>query len=458
MPATQTDIESQVIELSTEALKAFCEDISGMFDVNMECSRQEVYAETIQGLKKRFKKLTALNSIKAAGTLDGTFHLIFDQAGLFTLSGVIAMLPENKIRKEIKRRTIKNIESMNDVIKKAGNLLVKAWDKIFCKELEGQSHFVPANTFIGNPWENPEGIMNLANDEELIFALYETIISPYPAFCCGVIFPKKIFEPKPAVKKADNKKAKTNVKKAKKNKKKTPVEKGNSEKTNTTAGSKKSKPADKKKKTTKTGKKKSVTKAKTKPVTEQEPDNTGETTEAKTTDKKQPVKAADSKVSETIQKMVQSPAILPGQSVQIPLSKCAKDIMDKKVVWCSLDENVQQALTKMQQNDVGYLLVGTEDALEGIVSRSDITGAISPYLRPIFANWRRPLDDATLQIKLKWIMSKPVHTIRPDAIIITITETFRQFGCRCLPVVNQEEKVEGLITVFDIFNILSPIP
>ncbi len=455
MPTTQTDVESHAIELSAEAFEAFCEDISGMFNVDMACSQKEVCAETIEGLKKRYKKLTAVNNVKAAGALDGTFHLIFDQAGLFTLSGVIVMLPEKRILEEIKRGTIKDVESMNDAIKEVGNLLVGSWDRIFREGLESHSHFLLANTFIGNPWENPNEAINLAGDEELIFAPYEMKIDPYPPFSCGVIFPKKVFEPKSAAEKADVKEVKTDKKTAEANEQKTPVEKDDSEKNDTAAEGKESKPANEKKKTTKSVKKKSAAKAKNESVAEQEPDNTNETREVNITDEKRPVKDADSKVSETIQKIVRSPAILPGQSSQVSLSKCAEDIMEKSLVWCSSDENVQQALTKMQQHDTGYLLVGTEDELEGIISRSNITGAISPYLRPIFAKWRRPIDDATLKIRLKWIMSRPVRIIKPDMPITGIIETLCQFGCRCLPVVNQKGKVEGLVTVFDIFKILN---
>jgi len=166
-------------------------------------------------------------------------------------------------------------------------------------------------------------------------------------------------------------------------------------------------------------------------------------------------------VSETIQKMTQSPAILPGESgkpstahISVSSTVCAKDFMQKDVVWASPDESVQQALTKMQQHDSGYLMIGQDGALEGIVSKSDITGATSIYLRPIFAKWHGPPDDATLQIKLKWIMSRPVRTIRPEAPLATIIENMCRFGGRCLPVADEQGKVQGLVTVFDIFRTL----
>jgi CBS domain-containing protein len=113
----------------------------------------------------------------------------------------------------------------------------------------------------------------------------------------------------------------------------------------------------------------------------------------------------------------------------------------------------------MKEHDVGYLMVGSNDTmegkvLEGIVSRSDIAGAVSPYLRSAFAKWRRPIDDATLQIRIKWIMSKPVRTVKPDTPVAIIMENMSRYGGRCLPVVDEKTEVVGLVTVFEVFNSL----
>ena len=128
--------------------------------------------------------------------------------------------------------------------------------------------------------------------------------------------------------------------------------------------------------------------------------------------------------------------------------------MQKEVLWGNADDSVQQALTKMQQADAGYMIVGTEGLLEGIVSKSDIAATLSVYLKPMFAKWRRPIDDATLQIKIKWMMTRPVYTIKPDTSLAAIMENMRQSGIRCLPVVDRQDKVAGLVTVFDIFKAL----
>lgn len=465
MTATPTEIQSQAVELATEAFEAFCEDISGMFGVDMECVSQDVEYGSIMDLKKRFKKLLAVNLVKAKGILNGTIQLIFDQGGLFTLSGTIVMLPENRILEEIKRGTIKDVESMNDAVKEAGNLLVGSWDRVFREGLEGHGHFLQTDTFIGAPWKDTKGTIGLTSDEEIVFVSHEMTIGSYPVFECGVIFPKAIFETspesdteesEPEVKgqdsaEPDEKEKTTNegtktdseVKSGKETlDQESSVDKNGSQDTEVSAGNenKESQPDES------AEEKASLVELNT----EQKSDDINTETVAIT----QTSESKGQSVSETIRKMSQSPADLPGWLTDTSSSICAKDIMEENVVWSSPDDSVEQTLARMQQADVGYIMIGTKGVLEGIVSRSNMAEAISPYLRPVFEKWRRPLDDASLKIKVKWMMSRPVRTITPETSFAVIIENMCRFGGRCLPVVNQDGKVQGLITVYNILKFL----
>jgi CBS domain-containing protein len=142
------------------------------------------------------------------------------------------------------------------------------------------------------------------------------------------------------------------------------------------------------------------------------------------------------------------------ESQEHPLSELlrtpASRIMDKEVVWALPDDTVQDVIGKMQQRNCGYVLIGFNRALEGLISNSNILGAVSLYLRPMFAKWRRPEDEATLGVKVKWIMSRPVRTVRPDTPLAGVIECMRRCGGRCLPVVDERGGVRGVITAFDI--------
>ncbi len=405
MAASQTDIKSQTIELATKAFGAFCQDISGMFKVNMKCSQKELCTETAKGLAKRFEKLAAVNFIKTKGILDGIFPVVFDRGGLFTLAGTIVMLPKQKILDNRKLGSAEDAQGMADAIRESGNLLVGTWDRIFREEMESHGRFVQTNTFIGDPWDNPKGKIGLSDDEEFSFIPYEITIDDYPAFNCGVILPESIFS------KTDAPNAETPAPADEKTQEK-PQEEAKAEET---------------------------TKVEAGPEKAPEP-----------TDGKEP---AAGPVSETIQKMVKSSTNLSDRTAGlISLSMCAKDIMQKEVLWGNADDTVQQALTKMQQADVGYIMVGSNGQIDGIVSTFDLASALSVYLKPMFAKWRRPTDDATLQIRIKWIMTRPVRTIKPDTSLAAIIESMCQSNLRCLPVVEKGGKVIGMITVFDVFK------
>lgn len=463
MAATPTEIQSQAVELATEAFEAFCEDISGMFGVDMECASQQVEYGSIMDLKKRFKKLLAVNLVKSKGILDGTFQLIFDQGGLFTLSGTIVMLPENRILEEIKSGTIKDVESMNDAVKETGNLLVGSWDRIFREGFEGHGHFLQTDTFIGTPWNDTKETIGLTSDEEIVFVPHEMTVGSYPVFECGVIFPKAIFETspdsdseqsEPEVKdqdcaEPDEKEKTTNegsetdseVKSEKETlDQESIVDKNGSQDTEVSAGNenKESQPN-----------KSTEEKA---PTVESDSEQKSEDVNAEAAATTQTSESKEQSVSETIRKMTHSPADFPGWHTDTSSSICAKDIMEENVVWCNPDNSVEQTLARMQQADVGYIMIGTDGVLEGIVSRSNMAEAISPYLRPVFEKWRRPLDDASLKIKVKWIMSRPVRTVTPDTSFAVIIENMCRFGGRCLPVVNQDGKVQGLVTVYNILK------
>lgn len=165
-------------------------------------------------------------------------------------------------------------------------------------------------------------------------------------------------------------------------------------------------------------------------------------------------KSDTDEVSQNVQQVADSQKNQPREQLLAGSDLCAKDVMLKEVVWASSEDSVQQAITKIQQRNSEYLMIGRDEVLEGIISNTDIMGALSPYLRPAFAKWRRELDDATLKIRLKWIMSKPVRTIKSEASLVEIVENMCRFSQRAFPVVDEQDKVQGLVTVFDIFSAL----
>jgi len=702
MVISQTELKSEVIELSAKAFETFFKDISDMFSVKLECAQQEVSEGTIDDIKKRFGGLVAVNIVKAEGVLDGIFHLIFDQEGLSTLAGVVIMLPEEQILENRKNNSVEYTQELSDTIAEAGNLLVGAWDRVFRENIEGHGDFARTNSFIGEPWDEPGAKIGLSENTEFVLVSYAMTLGSSPACNCGVIFPKVLLgeatetdtqlaspeqetttEEQPSAEQQTPVEQETANEEEPSAEQQTPVEEESPSEEEASAeeqppveaetvneeepsaeqqtpveeespseeepsaeeqtpveqetaneeepSAEQQPPVEQETATeeepsaeqqppveqetaaeeepsaeqqppveqeavteeepsaeeqtpveentapeeasaeqdapveqetaneeepsaeqqppveqeTSTEEEPSAeqqppveenTPPEEKPsaeqdapveqeaVTEEEPsaeeqtpveentapeeasaeqdapveqettteeqpsaeqqppveqetvteeqasaeeETSAEKAEDETTVTEQSKEPAGGEISETIQRMTQSQPELPNEDTPATMAEnqqfstagispaaCAKDIMQKEVVWGSADDSVQRALTKMQQADSGYMMIGEDGAPEGIVSKSDITGAISPYLRPIFAKWHRPLDDATLQIKVKWIMSRPVHTVKPETSLVNIMGTMRQSGLRALPVMDQQGNIQGMVTVFDIFKTL----
>lgn len=477
----QVGVEPQVIGLSTKAFKSFCDDISQMFNVDMSCKPLECGEESVKGLEKEYKELAAVITVKSEGALKGNFQFIFDRAGLFTLSGVIVMLPEEEILKGVKDGSAEDAENRSDTFGEAGNLLVGSWDRLFREEFEGHGCFVRANTFIGEPWDKPDEKIGLGCDEELIFIRHEITIGSYPSFKCGIIFPKKIFAdisvPDTAAtddveEKAEEETEENAQEQQASTEQIEPEEAVKDQKAEAVAGPQVAKPQVETESQDSTSEKEEGGAESEEAANEKETvaeERNEEIADSKIEAEQADVFSGDAgdvkeeavSVNEALQSKgepesvsIKGMAGIQGNPTGKVGAICAGDIMHKEVLWANADDSVQQALDKMDEADTGYLLIGTAGRIEGVVSRSDLAGAMSPYLRPMFAKWRRPLDDATLKIRIKWIMSRLVHTVNLETPLAEIIQNMCQHDGHCLPVVDNDGKVQGMITTFDIHSAL----
>jgi CBS domain-containing protein len=500
MAVAGTDILDRVAKLSDDAFAAFCEDIAGMFGVEMRCDRRQTLTMPARSLREHFKKLTAVHVSKAEGALNGTFQLVFDQGGLFILSGVIVMLPESRIIEDAKRGSMDAAENLQDAAREVGNLLVGSWDRVFREGCPGHQHFVKTSTFIGKPWEKPEQVELQANAEVEV-VLYEMVIEPYPSFTCAAVFPSALLssfgEVAPPAEPAKPEKVEPAAAEPPKpapapvpappavpvpavsQKPAEPVVSGSPVAGPASGASPAEKPVP-----AKADSSPAAAQASQPPSAKENGASAPAAVSAKPpVESAAPPSGAPSRGDGVIPPGRRNPPIdvgmLPSELASVEsgglprpsgfpfldaayiqsgpqsglaefLNLPAAEVMEKDVVWAGPEETVQEVIAKMQQHNVGYVLIGVNGVLEGLVSSSNIQGAVSLYLRPVFAKWRRPQDDATLGVKVKWIMSRPVRTVRPDATLAGMIEGMRRGGGRCLPVVDAKGAVQGIVTVFDI--------
>ncbi|MBN2513239.1 MAG: CBS domain-containing protein [Sedimentisphaerales bacterium] len=433
MTQQQTQLAAELEGLTQRAFDAFCEDIAGMFDCSMQTTEQKILRGNVGQLKKEFGKITSINTLQAQGVLNGQCAIWFDQAALFILSGIIVMLPEKRIQEQVKSGALKDAQALTDAIKELGNLMTGSWDRIFRQSLAGHKHLKQVNVYIGQPWGNPKESIQMEPDHECLMILSKIKVGAFEPVLCAAVFPVEILEPKAADEPAPAPKSESQAGSDQADKTPAPV----------------SEPSPSAQQSPEPAATDSTPPANQPPATES-------AVQVETIE--QP--ARPSPVSQAIEQLVGSGqpglavpcATMPCPAGALDLNCPVQNLVSTPGVWIDPDASIQQAILLMQQHNTSYLLAGKNGQLEGLLSRSDTAAAISPYTKSVFAQYRRPQDDATFQIRVKWFVSRPVRAIRPDTPLWAAIDILCKYAIRCLVILDSQQRVTGVITVFDIFK------
>lgn len=117
------------------------------------------------------------------------------------------------------------------------------------------------------------------------------------------------------------------------------------------------------------------------------------------------------------------------------------DLLAKKprdVVWIGPLESVFEALTLMNEKDVGALCVQIEEYLVGIISERD-------YVRKVILDIH-----ASKLTKVSEVMTNDVITVKPEDTVLHCIALTKKHHIRHLPVV-KEGKAIGMVSLRDLF-------
>ena len=114
------------------------------------------------------------------------------------------------------------------------------------------------------------------------------------------------------------------------------------------------------------------------------------------------------------------------------------DVMTRGIEPISPQATVQEAAICMAEHDVGALLVGSEGAVEGIVTDRDI------LLRVVVEG----LDAARVQVRD--VMSSTLFTCREDDPVQSAFQQMSEHQVRRLPVLDEDGELVGIVTLGDL--------
>lgn len=188
-----TDIKTAVEEIAVTAMKEFCSGMGLMFDIKVKCEEDDLTTETLDVLEDEFDELAAAYAVMAKGSVNGTFYIVFDKGGVFTLPGIIVMHPARRIEENCKKGKLEDIDPILDAIAELGNLLVGAWDKVARDEFHDDTHLLQAGTHGGKLDDVLDDFMDIDDDEEFSYLPFEITVESHAPFKCGVVLPKSLF-------------------------------------------------------------------------------------------------------------------------------------------------------------------------------------------------------------------------------------------------------------------------
>ena len=192
--AINANIETLVTEISKKTFRQFSSGLGIMFDLDIKHNPVEVSTATLDALGKTFTTLSAAYSIQAKGSLSGTFYLVLDQKGVFTLPGIIVMHPEKRIKENCTKGTIEEAQPILDAVQELGNMFTGVFGQIARDKFQDSTDTVQTGTELGVLKDIPADFFNVAKDEEFCYASCEIIVGAHDPFLCGLIMPNSVFE------------------------------------------------------------------------------------------------------------------------------------------------------------------------------------------------------------------------------------------------------------------------
>jgi CBS domain-containing protein len=143
--------------------------------------------------------------------------------------------------------------------------------------------------------------------------------------------------------------------------------------------------------------------------------------------------------------------------------QAVEQMMSEQVVRLVTDDNLAAAMDAMQKGRLRHLpIVDEEGTLVGLISDRDVLRYL-PFVGgqrlPGTGEFRSSLfhvdtRDSSLSLPVASIMTRNVTHVRPECTFYDAVKMLHELKISCLPVVDEEKKLRGIITVTDVMRTL----
>jgi acetoin utilization protein AcuB len=140
-------------------------------------------------------------------------------------------------------------------------------------------------------------------------------------------------------------------------------------------------------------------------------------------------------------------------TLQTPVS--IRDIMTSQVHTLHMDDSLRTATSLFERERFHHVVIVERGRVRGVVSDRDILKATSPFVNnPML---ERPQDASTLKKRIHQIMTRKPVTVGPAQSVAAAADLMLSQRVSCLPVVDEDGALLGILTVRDLLGQLAAI-
>jgi len=127
----------------------------------------------------------------------------------------------------------------------------------------------------------------------------------------------------------------------------------------------------------------------------------------------------------------------------------AQDIMVRNVICVDMDDRLPDIKEIMENHAFHHLPVTDNGKLVGIISDRDLLRLISPFIDRVS---EQPRDLDTLNRAAHQVMTRQPIAVKAETPIEEVLGWFKRVDISCLPVINDDEQVIGIISWRDLIS------